>query len=109
METLFGMRSSALREVFCECIETFITSKKNLLFIFRSSLMNEQVQKYADAILGKDAPLDCCIGFINYKKIKIFLPRGNGSLQRSVYSCHKRFHSLIYHTITTPNGMIFHM
>lgn len=36
-------------------------------------------------------------------------PRVNASFQRSCYSGHKRFNSLIYQTVSTPDGLIFHL
>eukprot|EP00171_Calliarthron_tuberculosum_P001540 IDg1540t1 len=34
---------------------------------------------------------------------------GASTLQRSCYSGHKRFHRLVYQTITTPDGLILHL
>ena len=34
-------------------------------------------------------------------------PGGSGCNQRACYSGHKRFHYLVYQTITTPDGLIF--
>eukprot|EP00171_Calliarthron_tuberculosum_P004305 IDg4305t1 len=36
-------------------------------------------------------------------------PGGNSTLQRAVFSGHKRFHCLMYQTITTPDGLIFNL
>lgn len=36
-------------------------------------------------------------------------PGCDGQMQKSCYSGHKRMHCLIYQTITTPDGLIFHM
>ena len=30
-------------------------------------------------------------------------------MQRSTYSGHKRFHCLIYQTVTTPDGLMFYL
>lgn len=49
------------------------------------------------------------IGFIDCTKIEITIPGGPGFNKRACYSGHKRFHCLIYQTITTPDGLIFHL
>ena len=49
------------------------------------------------------APLQNCIGFIDCTKIAMVLPGGPASNQRSFYNGHKRYHCLIYQTISTPD------
>jgi hypothetical protein len=36
-------------------------------------------------------------------------PGGDGSIQRSAYSGHKRFHCFSYQTVATPDGLIIHL
>ena len=36
-------------------------------------------------------------------------PGGRNAIQRSCYSGRKRFHCLIHQTVTTPDGLLFHM
>lgn len=49
-----------------------------------------------------------CVGFIDGTKIRIARP-SEYMHQRYVYSGHKRIHCLSYETITTPDGLIFHL
>lgn len=109
LETVFGMRASALCEVFWEVVEGFIATRGSLIETFRSDLMHERAPLYAAAIYEKGAPLDNCAGFIDCTKIQMSRPGGRGSLQRACYSGHKRFHCLIYQTVTTPDGLMFHL
>lgn len=109
LEYTFGMRSSALSEVFWEVIESFVESKGHLICTLRESLLVERAALYADAIIAKGAPLDSCVGFIDCTKIRMTRPGGHGSLQRACYSGHKRMHCLIYQTVTTPDGLIFYL
>ena len=60
-------------------------------------------------------PLDSSVGFIYCAKIQMSRPGRHDSIQRSVassgscYSDHKRFHCLIYSTLTTPDGLSFYL
>lgn len=109
LEPVFCMRASALFEVFREVVEGFIEAKGHLIESFHSELMTERSQIYADAIQRKGAPLDNCIGFIDCTKVQISRPGGNSSLQRDCYSGHKRFHCLLNQSVTTPDGLMFHL
>ena len=42
-------------------------------------------------------------------KVQKARPDGNSFNQRSCYSGQKRFHCLAYWTITTPDGLLFHL
>jgi len=109
LECVFGMHTSALSEVFWEVAETFYGKRKHLLTQFRSDLMYDRAELYAEANSKQGAPLENCVGFIDCSRIAICRPGGVGANQRSVYSGHKRFHCFIYQTITTPDGLIFHL
>jgi len=109
LETTFGMRSSKMSEVFWEVVECFVENKGHLLTELRVDLIEERAEQYAVAVKEKGAPLDNCLGFIDCSKIEMSRPGGNGTLQRSCYSGHKRMHCLVYQTITTPDGLILHL
>lgn len=47
--------------------------------------------------------------FIDCTNIQMTRTSGPSVYQRSAYSGHKMFHSLIYQSITTPYGLIFHI
>lgn len=109
IEFEFGMRTSALSEIFWEAVEGFVESKGNLIRDLRENLLRERAALYSNAVSSRGAPLESCVGFIDCTKIRMTRPGGHGSMQRSCYSGHKRMHCLIYQTVTTPDGIIFSM
>jgi len=109
MESMMGMRSSALSEVFWEVVESLTSSKGHLLETFRAPLIAQRAEMYAEAIQARGAPLDNLVGFIDCTKIQMSRPGGVGANQRTCYSGHKRFHCLIYQTVTTPDGLMFYL
>jgi nuclease HARBI1 len=108
VELEFGMRASALSEVFWEAIETAKDLRASLLTDFRRDLMELKMDQYSRA-LGEVAPLSNCVGFIDCTKIQISRPGGPSANQRALFSGHKRYHCFSYQTITTPDGLVFHM
>lgn len=109
LEHIFGMRASALCEVFWEVVESFVEARKHLLEVFRSGLMGRRAEIYSAAIKERGAPLENCVGFIDCTKIQMSRPGGSGAIQRSCFSGHKRFHCLVYQTVTTPDGLMFNL
>lgn len=109
LEPIFGMRLSVLSEVFWEAVTHFVDNWGHVLTSFRADLMTERVESYASSIREHGGILPNCVGFIDCTKIEMSRPGGPGVNQRACYSGHKRFHCLIYQTITTPDGLIFHM
>ena len=73
----------------------------------RGNFLKERAELYSTAIKEAGAPLEKCVGFIDYTKIKMCRPSGPNVYQRSCYSGHKRIHCLIHQTITTPDGLLF--
>lgn len=69
-------------------------------------LLLGRAQLYFDLIYALGSTLEKCIGFLNCTKIKICCPGGQGSIQQSAYSDHKRFRYFMYMTITTPDELI---
>ena len=108
VEALFGMLASALSEIFWETVESFLSHVGHLLD-FRQTFLTRRAERYASTIYAKGAALDNCVGFIDCTRTQMCRPVGANAMQRSVYSGHKRFHCLIYQTITTPDGLIFSM
>lgn len=102
------MHESALSEVFHECLALFIEKYGHLVTTFQTRLMQESASIYAESIIRKGGMLTTCVGFIDATKIRIARPSGHVH-QRTVYSGHKRIHCLSYQTVTTPDGLIFHL
>ena len=61
------------------------------------------LQRYADAIARKGAPLENCFGFVDGTVRPICRPNEN---QSTVYNGHKRVHALNFQSVTIPNGLI---
>lgn len=101
------MHALALSEVFGEVVEAFVEVKGYLLLQLRETLPSERARLYAEKIHAAEAPLNRCVAIIDCTKIKMNRPKGQGSMQRSGYSGQKRFHCLIYQTVTTADGLIF--
>ena len=106
MEMKFGLFSSQMSEIFLETPEMFTSDYGNLLEL-RSDLLSSTANMYANAIEESGAPLHKCVGFIDCTKIRMQRPGGHGTLQRSCFSGHKRFHCLFYQTLSTPDGLMF--
>ncbi|CAB3990061.1 Hypothetical predicted protein [Paramuricea clavata] len=68
-----------------------------------SLLSSENMQRYADSISSKGAPLGNCFGFINRTVRPICRPKRN---QKVVLNGHKRVHSLKFQSVALPNGMV---
>ena len=76
----------------------------HLLTQWNRDLLNPgALQRYADSISGKGAPLDNCFGFVDGTVRPISRP---GEHQRSVYNGHKRVHALKFQSLSLPNGLI---
>jgi hypothetical protein len=108
VELEFGMRASALSEVFWEAIESAKEKRASLLTDFRYDLMDLKIEEYSEA-LGQMIPLNNCVGFIDCTKIQVSRLGGPSANQRALFSGHKRFHCFSYQSITTPDGLVFHM
>lgn len=100
------MFASQMSEIFWDIVELTNESFGHLLSL-RGSFLRARAEAYGKAINEAGAPLDTCVGFIDCTKIMISRPGGHGSMQKSVYSGHKRKHCLIYQTLTTPDGLMF--
>ena len=61
------------------------------------------LQRYADCVYQKGAPLQNCFGFIDGTVRRIARPQRN---QRIVYNGHKRVHALKFQSVAIPNGII---
>ena len=81
-------------------------SHRQIVPIYQT-LDERRALQYAEAIKNASAPLDSCVGFIDCTKIMMTRPGGSNRDQRACYSGHKRFHCLVYQTITTPDGLLF--
>lgn len=109
VEGMFGVHTSAIREVFWEVVESLVHKHGHLLKTFWAGVMNSRAEMYVKAIRGDGTPLNNVMEFINCTTIQICRLGGRGFCQRVTYSGHKRSHWLIYQTVTTPDGPMYYM
>ena len=64
------------------------------------------LEKYAEAVFNKGAPLSNCFGFVDGTVRPITRP---GKSQRLLYNGHKRVHGLKFQSVVLPNGLIAHL
>lgn len=77
--------------------------KHKLIDMQQDWLSPLNLQKYAEAVHQKGAPLQNCWGFIDGTVRPICRP---GQNQRVMYNGHKRVHALKFQSVVTPNGLI---
>ena len=65
LEYTFGMRSSALSEVFWEVLESFYEKQGHLVLDLQEGLLARRAEMYAERIHKAGAPLDSCVRFID--------------------------------------------
>ena len=70
------------------------------------SLQPPYLQKYADAVAGKGAPLYNCFDFVGGTIACICIPVLN---ERVVYSHDTRVHDVKFQTVVLPNGLIINL
>lgn len=104
----FGRFPSQLCEIFWECLEGMIERRGHLILNWREDLMHSRAPDYAEHI-NENAPLSNCIGFMDCTKMKIARPGGHNRNQRAMYTGHKRTWCIKWQTLSTPDGLIFHL
>ena len=90
-----------------EVLDHVYTTHQHRICEWYPEVMNPvALQRYADAIAQKGAPLENCFGFIDSTVRPIARPDTN---QRIVYNGHKRVHAIKFQSIALPNGIIGHL
>jgi hypothetical protein len=103
---LFQMSESKLCSVFNHAVMLIYKTWKHLLLFDHVRLTHQFMEQCALAVREKGAQQLNCWGFIDGTHMEICRPEEE---QEEFYSGHKRMHSLKYHAITTPDGMIVHL
>ena len=65
-----------------------------------------ELEKYAEVVFNKGAPLSNCFGFVDGTVRPISRP---GENQRLLYNGQKRVHGLKFQSLVLPNGLIAHL
>lgn len=87
----------------------FIAQWGHLLSSVNLELNAERANIYVKEISDEGDNLDSCFGFMDCTKIQMSRPGGDGTIQQSCDSGYKRFHCLLYKSISTPDGLMFHI
>ena len=66
-------------------------------------LSRENLQRFANIIHEKDAPLDNCWGFVDGTVRRVCRPGRN---QIVLYDRHKKVHGIKFQSVVAPNGMV---
>jgi len=107
LEVIFGRCRSSLSEVSCRTMDRLVTKWGYRMTRWRAEFMAERAAVYADAVRRRGAPLQTCVGVIDVTAIHVSRPCDG--LQRACYSGHKRRQVLTFQSVTTPDGLVFHM
>lgn len=105
---LFPRSQSALSLLFREVLDFMFYSWKHLLLFDHVRLTPAYLRTMADTISEAAGPegLDDCWGFIDGTHVRISRPSED---QNEMYSGQKKVHSIKYHAIATPDGLISHL
>lgn len=100
----FGRPVSVTSLITNDVIDYIYDVHGHLITQWNQDIMNPgALQRYADAISRKGAPLNNCFGFVDGTVRPISRP---GERQRIVYNGHKRVHALKFQSLSLPNGLI---
>ena len=100
----FGLSAPELCMIYNSVVDYVFNEHGHLITRWNEALLSpENLQRYADSIAGKGAPLQNCFGFVDGTVRPICHPK---KTQRSVYNGHKRVHSLKFQSVALPNGMV---
>lgn len=108
LEVYFGKHRSQLSEIFWEALEGMIDKRRRLVMDWREELMQERAELYA-SYTARVSALQNCVGYLDCTKVKVSRPGGSNANQRALYSGHKRTWCLKFQTVSTPDGLIFHL
>ena len=104
---IFGRSKEEISMIVNVAIDDIYENYGHLLIDLNQQwLSRDNLRMFADAIHQKGAPLTKCWGFIDGTVRPICRP---STLQREVYSGHKRVHGLKFQSVQAPNGIIANM
>lgn len=94
-------------------MERMIFIRDDLDLNWREDLMTRRAALYSDHIY-EHAPLDTCVGYMDFSKQKVFKLGGHNRNQRALLNSHRHFWCLELQTVlldrrSTPDGLIFHL
>ena len=104
MVSRFGRHPTELCSIFNAVLEFVYNSHDHRLESWNQPFFLPQVlERYAQIIHNRGAPLQNCFGFVDGTLCRIARPQNN---QRAVYNGHKRVHGIKFQSVVAPNGLI---
>ena len=104
MVSRFGRNPTELCLIFNTVLDFVYSSHRHRLESWNQPFLLPQVlERYAQTIHDRGAPLRNCFGFVDGTLCEIARPKNN---QRIVYNGHKRAHGIKFQSVVTPNGLI---
>lgn len=82
LENVFGMTSPVLSEILWETVENFVKNYGHLVTTFKFELMKQRAPLISERVKAKGAPLEKCVGFLGFTKIRMQWPGGINVLKR---------------------------
>jgi hypothetical protein len=105
VEKIFHRSFAALSTIFLHMVALIHENWKHILLFDHVRLTPEFLERCVAAVNAKGGHQRNCWSFIDGTHMKICRP---GQEQQEFYSGHKHIHSLKYHAITSPDGMVVH-
>lgn len=104
MISTFSLSVPELCMIYNTVVDYIFNEHGHLISHWNHTLLSaENLQRYADSIAAKGAPLRNCFGFVDGTVRPICRPKRN---QQLVYNGHKRVHSLKFQSVVLPNGIV---
>ena len=104
MVSRFGRHPTELCLIFSTVLEFVYNSHHHCLESWNQPFLLPQVlERYAQIIHNRGAPLQNCFGFVDGTLCRIARPQNH---QRAVYNGHKRVHGIKFQSVVVPNGLI---
>lgn len=104
MVSRFGRHPTELCLIFNTVLEFVYNSHHHRFESWNQPFLLPQVlERYAQIVHNRGAPLHNCFGFVDGTLCRIARPQNN---QRAVYNGHKRVHGIKFQSVVVPNGLI---
>jgi hypothetical protein len=104
MVSRFGRNPTELCLIFNHVLDFVYDNHHHRLGTWNQPFLSPQMlERYAQAVHDRGAPLQNCFGFVDGTLCRIARPKRN---QRVVFNGHKRVHAIKFQSLVLPNGLI---
>lgn len=105
LEKCIGLFASQFSEHYWPHVELCV-DMCDLTLKLRSIFLMDKAAACALTLVENGSPVESVTAFIDCTKIQLSRSEGISYYQRAIYSGHRRKHRPIYHSISTPDGLI---